>query len=526
MNYNAGLVNGLNEMNSRSMSFNKIKVGSKTLANDVMLDIDSILNSKPTSRKPIKKEDVERAIKQNNIDDLRRISNIYYRISGIYGRLCRYMAYLYKYDWFITPLIFDDSFKKDKSKKDKLIKQWYLLSSYIENSKLKKLFGEIALKVIKDGCYYGYRIDQKNASFIQELPIQYCRSRYSLNGKPAVEFNVKYFDDAFPDLSYRTKILKMMPPEFAKAWTLWKQGKLPKDYEGDTDGWVLLDTSKAVKFNLSDNDAPLFVAIIPKLIDLADAQDLDKKKMLQQILKIIIQKMPIDKNGELVFDVEEAQDLHQNAVNMLGDAVGVDVLTTFADTEVADLADHGNVSSVDQLDKVERAVYNEAGVSQAQFNSSSNLALEKSIANDEATMSNLILQFEDYGNELVHHIINIKPGKLDYKFEILPTTVYNFEKLSKDYKDMTAIGFSKLLPQVALGRSQCAVLMSAYFENDVMNLNEVFTPPQLSSTMSGKQDDSKTSKNPKMPSQDVGGRPPKPDDEKSDKTIQNIESEG
>jgi len=33
------------------------------------------------------------------------ISNFFYRTSGIYARLCRYMAYLYKYDWFITPFV-------------------------------------------------------------------------------------------------------------------------------------------------------------------------------------------------------------------------------------------------------------------------------------------------------------------------------------------------------------------------------------------------------------------------------------
>lgn len=36
---------------------------------------------------------------------MREISNFFYRTSGIYSRLCRYMAYLYKYDWFITPYI-------------------------------------------------------------------------------------------------------------------------------------------------------------------------------------------------------------------------------------------------------------------------------------------------------------------------------------------------------------------------------------------------------------------------------------
>jgi hypothetical protein len=32
---------------------------------------------------------------------------------------------------------------------------------------------------------------------VQELPANYCRSRFEVNGRPAVEFNMKYFDEAF-----------------------------------------------------------------------------------------------------------------------------------------------------------------------------------------------------------------------------------------------------------------------------------------------------------------------------------------
>jgi hypothetical protein len=49
------------------------------------------------------------------------------------------------------------------------------------------------------------------------------------------------------------------------------------------------------------------------------------------LLKIIVQKLPIDKNGDLIFDVEEARDIHNNGVEMLKRAIGVDVLTTFTD---------------------------------------------------------------------------------------------------------------------------------------------------------------------------------------------------
>jgi hypothetical protein len=45
----------------------------------------------------------------------------------------------------------------------------------------------------------------------------------------------------------------------------------------------------------------------------------------------------MDKNGDLIFDLDEAQDIHENAVDMLKRAIGVDVLTTFADVTVENM---------------------------------------------------------------------------------------------------------------------------------------------------------------------------------------------
>lgn len=498
---------------TKSMAFNKIKVGKRTLSDDVTLDINQVITSALGSRRPITKDDVLKAIRSGNIIEQRKISDMFFKTSGIYSRLCRYMAFLYRYDWFVTPMMYDDKLRTDNS--TKVVDAWIKATRFLENCNLKKEFGEIALKVVRKGAYYGIMVQKKDSCFLQELPVNYCRSRYALNGSCAVEFNMKYFDDAFSDIAYRIKVLKLWPKEIQKAYLAYKDGKLPKDFAGDSDGWFLIDPETSVKFNICGSDAPLFMSVIPKILDLEDAQDLDKKKMLQQILKIIIQKMPLDKNGDLIFDVEEAQQLHANAVAMLGDAVGVDVLTTFADVDVADLSDKGNVSSVDQLNKVERTVYNEAGTGQNLFNSEGNLSLEKSIANDEATMTNLILQFQSYVRRLLSGFS--RGSKLTFTADILPTTVYNYKDLAKQYKEMASLGYSKLLPQVALGQSQSGVLMTAYFENGIMNLNEVFVAPQSSATMTTNNSGNESG---------TAGRPELPDDEKSDKTIANIESQG
>lgn len=517
----------LRTLGADTNKFNRIAVGGKSLANDVVITKDWLQSF---GRKKTDKKTVIDAIEKGNLAELRRLSNIFYRRSGIYSRLCRYMAYLFRYDWMITPVVS----WKNKPQDTKVIEGWLRGCKFLENSKFKKTCGDIALKVMRQGCYYGYRLDQKEASFLQELPVAFCRSRYTLNGWPAIEMNMKYFDEAFSDPDYRLRVVKMYPREIQKAYVDYKKELLKKDFASDDLGWVLLDPEKTVKFNVGNSDVPMFANVIPHLIDLENAQAIDNKKMEQQILKIIVQQFPMGKNDDPIFDVDQMNALHASAVGMLGDAIGVDILSTLADVQVADLSDKGNLSSVDQLTKVERTVYNEAGVSQLQFNSDGSVALEKSIVNDEASLMGLLYQFQEYANRLLAPLN--KSPRLQFQVQILPTTSYNYRDLTKLYKEQTTLGYSKLLPQVALGQNPTSVIMNALFENKTMKLDEIFIPPQSSNTMSGnaaKQQESKTQTidndgnvaDVKKDTTEQGGRPELADDDKSEKTIANRESQ-
>ena len=57
----------------------------------------------------------------------------------------------------------------------------------------------------------------------------------------------------------------------------------------------------------------------------------------------------MDKNGDLIFDIDEARDIHNNGVQMLIRAVGVDVLTTFTDVDSIDMSDKNTTTSQDDL---------------------------------------------------------------------------------------------------------------------------------------------------------------------------------
>ena len=507
------------------VDFSKIRIGVKTLE-------DAVLNLGDYGRidkRLSNKEWVLKAIHNCDYEQMREISNFFYKTSGIYSRLCRYMAYLYRYDWMVTPYINEESNKVE----DKVLEKFYDVLTYLDNFGVKKFFGEVALKVIRYGSYYGYLIPGKNKMTVQELPSNYCRTRFSVNGRPAVEFNMRFFDDYFKDSLQRMRMLNMFPQEFKKGYILFKEGKLVPQFAGDTNGWYLLTTENVIKFNINGEDFPAFISVIPAIIDLDNAKDLDRKKMAQELLKIIIQKMPLDKNGDLVFDVDEAQQLHNNAVSMLGKAIGVDVLTTFADVQVEDMDSSRATATTDDLERVERSVYNEAGVSQMQFNTDGNIALEKSILNDEASLYNLITQFEEFLNILLDKF-NKQPKKFYYRAQILTTTIYNYKDMSKLYKEQMQVGFSKMLPQIALGQSQSSILANAYFENDILDLVNVFVPPMMSSTMNADslavmqdKNRSKSIRNPGEETDSEGGRPTKESqgESVSEKTIQNKESQ-
>ena len=427
--------------------------------------------------------------------------------------MCNHFAYLYRYDWYIDPQVKSGITPSSTE----LLKAFHAILDFLDNSYIKKLCGDIALDVIRYGAYYGYIVPTSKGITLQKLPIKYCRSRYFIGQQPAIEFNMAFFDLEFKDPNYRLKVLNLFPKEFAKGYMLYKQGKIPCDdqYSIGKCGWYLLDPNSTVKFNFNDNDYPVFVNAVPALIDLDEAQDLDRRRQIQKLSKIIVQTLPLDKNGDLIFDVDEARDIHNNAVMMLKNTTNTDVLTTFTDVDSIDMSDSTSSQRTDELERMERAVFNAFGSTQNIFNSTGNLSTSNSILNDESCVRKLIFQFNMFYNRIVSEL-NINKSKYNFRFYMLETTQYNYQDLSKMYKEQTQIGFSKMLPQIALGHSQSSILAAAYFENKHLNLSTIMIPPLTSNTMNNETLAA-------VASGDVG-RPEKSESEKSDKTIANQES--
>lgn len=157
------------------IDYGKIKVGAKTL-DDAVLNLGAL---QKTNRQNANKAIVLKALYERDLSKLREISNYFYDTSGIYSRICNYFAFLYRYDWYIVPEVSDDSVKEEK-----ILKEFNSTLTFLDNSHIKKMCGDIALEVIRNGAYYGYIVPIREGMTLQQLPIEYCRSRYFIGENP------------------------------------------------------------------------------------------------------------------------------------------------------------------------------------------------------------------------------------------------------------------------------------------------------------------------------------------------------
>ena len=480
--------------------------GTNALANAV-LELEKFGQSVKVNK--LTQDVIVRAIETKDMETLTFLSNYFYEVSGVYKRLVNYFAGMLPFDWVTYPHFL----LTENADKMKVLEQQAKILDFFDNLNIQTTFTDINMEILLNGVFYGYFKTSSDNSFtsIQKLPANYCRSRMSFNNQPIVEFNVKYFT-TYRDATTRLQVLTAMPKELQTGYDQYLKGNIEQDIN-DRGYWVVLDPDYSMYYTFSNSHIPFFVATIPAILDLEKAKQLDMTKTMQQLLKIIVQKLPLDKNNELIFDTDESRELHENAVNMIRTAVNVDLLTTFAEVEVLDLDNASKASSSsDALARVERGIFNEAGVSQMLFATDGNLALASSIKNDESLMFFLKNQYQNRLNDLLVFLFKNEKGK--FLIELLDTTIYNRDDQRSAFESLGKSGYCKILPPIAAGISQTMAISLIKYENDILELQNNLIPLSISSTQSSNDstDDDSSTANEKL------------DEELTEKTIQNKES--
>jgi hypothetical protein len=275
------------------------------------------------------------------------------------------------------------------------------------------------------------------------------------------------------------------------------------------------------------------LSVIPATIDYDEAVVTERERDLEEIRKIIVQKIPHLTDGRLLFEPDEALEIHTGTVGMLKGNKNISVMTTYADVE-AIASKTQSESTTGTLDKMEKNIYAQAGVSSEIFTSSGSSSLDASLRNDMAFMMVLGNKFSTYITNLLNK--KFSNGNISFKYTILPVTYHNYDKFVDTSFKLVGSGYSFLMPALALGLSQKDLGNLKDLENNVLKLGEKLIPPTTSYTQSASKEDGDGTSDGEGPDEegktgkpvetdiDEGGRPSKEDGEKADTTLKKEKS--
>ena len=442
-------------------------------------------------------EEVQTILNSNDPYKMAELSRDFFFRSGLYRRILLYYASLLTYSGLLTPI----GKASNKLSNTGTLKRYDAALAYLEKMRVKEILARITTKVLVNGSYAGFisTLDKKEFVLI-DLPHAYCRSRYrDIHGNDLIEFDVNYFSSIVNEVD-RAKLVAAYPKVISDYYKKYLDGKV-------SSSWVILPAEFGVYFALTDDAIPFFINVIPATIQYDDAVDNERERELEEIRKIIVQKIPHLQDGTLLFEPDEALEMHAGAVGMMRGNKNLSILTTYADVDaIISKTSSDNVNNT--LEKMLQNVYSEAGASVQIFSPTGTQALSTSIINDTSLMMILGNKYSSFITYILNKLFS--NATLEFRYEILSLTLYNQSDFIKDSFKLAQSGYSFLLPAIASGISQLEFTNLKSLENDVLKLQEVLLPLSSAYTQSAG-------------SGEVGA-PAKKVEDKSPKTLQNEES--
>ena len=448
--------------------------------------------------KSYKQEEIERIINSGNIEQQRLLSRNFFVKDGIYRRIILHYASLLTYGYLLIP---NPSFGK-KLSTNHIAKRYYGAMDFVDEFFTPDLFTQWSIDALVDGSYYGLvrKMDKKEFSIL-DLPNKYCRCLYKdLEGNNLIEFNVSYFNRIL-NLEDRLQTLNVYPKFIRNHYKKYSESKVSTP-------WVKIPFEMGgFSFSLIEQETPLFINVIPAALRYDEAVDIERERELEEIRKIIVQKVPHLNDGTLLFEPEEAEEMHRGSVNMMRGNKNISVLTTYMDVDSI-VSKTSADSASNNLEKMIQNIYSQASSSLEVFSPTSSQSINHSLKNSLSLMMTLANKYSRFITYIVNFIFS--NSNIKFKFKILPISIYNQSDYITDSLKLAQSGYSYMLPSIAMGLNQKELINIKQLENNELKLQENLIPLSSSYTQSSTANEA--------------GAPEKKPEEKAEQTVKNEES--
>lgn len=442
-------------------------------------------------------EEIERILKGTSLIEQQKLSKNFYNKDGFYSRIIDYLSTLPTYSYIIIPMPHNGQ----DMKQEHLKKKYFQACEYMDSKNIAEMLTRWSNRALTNGSYYGIvqKLDKKEL-IILDLPTGYCTSRFKdIHGNDVIEFDLSYFN-TIKNEQIKEAVLKTYPSIISDAYRRWRKGK------GNGTYWFQIPTEIGVCFSVSDSGRPPLINTIPSLIHYDETVDIELQRDLEEIKKIVVQHVPHLNDGQLVFEPDEALEMHKGTVDMMSGNKNVSVLTSYADVD-AIVSKSSNDAASNNLERMSQNIYATAGVSAQLFAPTGTQSLKTSILNDLSFMGILTNKYSRFFSQILNNLFG--NSNIQFKFKILPVSLYNQSDYISDSLKLAQSGYSFLIPGIAMGLSQLELSNIKTLENDVLKLRDLLIPLESSYTQSAS---------------DGVGAPEKKVEDKSDKTIANENS--
>lgn len=401
-----------------------------------------------------------------------------------------------------------------------------------EDIEVETFTSRALLDMLIEGETYYYNEEYKKGanSYYKtiKLPTDYCKI-IGTAGTPSVNIfaiDLTFIDTAMAEMTKsrlltNEEVLKQYPKAIRAAYKEYKNGK-------SENKWFIVPVENGIAFTTSDGRPP-FAFLIKEIARIEELEPLKDDYISTNLTKLLVQLIDIDKEGNPEIDLTLAAEFHKNLKAVAAKKKNVDAITTLAkEIDVLSLGESGDATkNYEFLQTYYDQFYDNAGVSAELFNSTTAGTLKESQKRDAMYMWKLREQIAVWFNFYLKNVCNKKIIKSsNFVFSFLDMSYTNREEMMKSYLEGAQYGFSKIVPQVALGVKQRYIESLTAFENDILDLDSKLVPLQSSHTMSPKSDSRTNGTETKTgnveaqeASEKKNGRPELDDNEKKDSTI-------
>lgn len=444
------------------------KAFAKAMSTQVIHDPDG-KTSRRTSRTytSLTRENVDTYLNAPSANEkqLRTASVQLYQTHSRYRNLLHYYACVPRWYYTITPL----AFNPDKAKKDTFKKQYQKACNLIESMGIVRTMRDVALVALREGAYYGCIWGGDGNSFIlQKLNPDFCQIVSITDGNV---FQFAYDMSQVKEADLAT----YYPPQFSEMYRAYQSG-------GSKYQVVPPEVSFCIKGDTSiiDYSIPPFSAVMPSLFSIKNVEELTETATELSNYKLLAGKLPLDDDGIPLIDYPTAMQYYAHIAGNVGDRVGV-AISPF-DLKAYDFEQSGTTAQIDNVARANENFFASAGTS----------ALLHGATNSTSGVTKLAIKVdESFSFEImnqcgaaINRYLKTLAGNIKFKLNFLPVSIFNEVEMIDQYKSAMNFGMGKLQYAACIGMAQADLLGQAFIENEILEIDKMFTPMQTASTRS------------------------------------------